>query len=196
MKKLFLALSAVLILSACNLKVSELPSTEPVEAMPGIEVNNFKDCVAAGNPVMESYPRQCRHGDKTFVEEIEAETDTEIVCNDIYMPVCGKVQVQCIKAPCPPLDTTFANSCEAEKAGATDIREGACANQPDAPEVDPEGACLSFDGNWLTDSNECEGMPKDMCEELGGTYNECASACRNDPEAEMCTMQCVLVCQF
>lgn len=35
------------------------------------EINSFEDCVAAGNPVMESYPRQCKAGDKTFVEEIE-----------------------------------------------------------------------------------------------------------------------------
>src|SRR5680860_306574 len=33
-------------------------------------VNNFEECVGAGNPVMESYPRQCRSGDRTFVEEI------------------------------------------------------------------------------------------------------------------------------
>jgi len=34
-------------------------------------VNSFEDCVAAGNAVMESYPRQCRTGDGLhFVEEI------------------------------------------------------------------------------------------------------------------------------
>lgn len=36
-------------------------------------IENFEDCVAAGNPVMESYPRQCRDqisGD-LFVEEVE-----------------------------------------------------------------------------------------------------------------------------
>ncbi len=34
-------------------------------------INSFEDCVAAGNPVMESYPRQCRTEDgKHFVEEI------------------------------------------------------------------------------------------------------------------------------
>jgi len=31
---------------------------------------NFQECVAFGNPVMESYPRQCRDGDNLFVEEI------------------------------------------------------------------------------------------------------------------------------
>jgi len=36
------------------------------------EINSFEDCVTAGNPVMESYPRQCRtvYG-QTFVEEIQ-----------------------------------------------------------------------------------------------------------------------------
>lgn len=33
-------------------------------------VANFEECVAAGNPVMESYPRQCRHGGQTFTEVI------------------------------------------------------------------------------------------------------------------------------
>ncbi|OGF24845.1 hypothetical protein A2331_04860 [Candidatus Falkowbacteria bacterium RIFOXYB2_FULL_34_18] len=34
------------------------------------EVNNFADCAEAGNPVMESYPRQCRYGEKIFTENI------------------------------------------------------------------------------------------------------------------------------
>ncbi len=33
-------------------------------------INNFEDCVKAGNPVMESYPRQCKADEKTFVEII------------------------------------------------------------------------------------------------------------------------------
>ncbi len=36
------------------------------------EITNFEECVSAGNPIMESYPRQCRDAsnDRTFVEEI------------------------------------------------------------------------------------------------------------------------------
>ncbi|MBU0527191.1 hypothetical protein KKE92_01815 [Candidatus Micrarchaeota archaeon] len=30
-------------------------------------ISSFEECVAAGNPVMESYPRQCRSGAQTFV---------------------------------------------------------------------------------------------------------------------------------
>lgn len=36
-------------------------------------INSFEGCAAAGNPVMESYPRQCRTSDgKHFVEEIDS----------------------------------------------------------------------------------------------------------------------------
>jgi len=31
------------------------------------EINSFEECVEAGNPVMESYPRQCRANGKTFL---------------------------------------------------------------------------------------------------------------------------------
>ena len=34
-------------------------------------INSFEECIAAGNPMMESYPRQCYTQDgKHFVEEI------------------------------------------------------------------------------------------------------------------------------
>ena len=35
-------------------------------------ISSFEECAAAGNPVMESYPRQCRDplSGKTFVEDI------------------------------------------------------------------------------------------------------------------------------
>ena len=35
-----------------------------------VAITSFEECVAAGNPVMESYPGQCRAGDNTFVEDI------------------------------------------------------------------------------------------------------------------------------
>ncbi|MEE9525953.1 MAG: cupredoxin domain-containing protein [Candidatus Woesearchaeota archaeon] len=36
-------------------------------------ITNFEECIAAGNPAMESYPRQCRdpNTDRTFTEDIE-----------------------------------------------------------------------------------------------------------------------------
>ncbi len=34
------------------------------------EITNFEECAKAGNPVMESYPRQCAANGKTFTEVI------------------------------------------------------------------------------------------------------------------------------
>lgn len=34
-------------------------------------VTSFEECAAAGNPVMESYPRQCAADGQTFVEELD-----------------------------------------------------------------------------------------------------------------------------
>lgn len=38
-------------------------------------VTNFEECVTAGNPVMESYPRQCRADTQTFTENIGNELE-------------------------------------------------------------------------------------------------------------------------
>lgn len=38
-------------------------------------VSNFEECLAAGNQVLETYPRQCKHGDKTFLENIGNELE-------------------------------------------------------------------------------------------------------------------------
>ena len=38
-------------------------------------ITSFEDCARAGNPVMESYPRQCRAGGQSFTEYIGNELD-------------------------------------------------------------------------------------------------------------------------
>jgi len=49
----------------------------PIEAT----IESFEDCIAAGNPAMESYPRQCRTSDgKNFVEEIDSMLNLESQC--------------------------------------------------------------------------------------------------------------------
>ena len=51
-------------------EVVETPDEETEEPS-DITITNFDECVAAGNPVMESYPRQCIDSDgQTFVEEV------------------------------------------------------------------------------------------------------------------------------
>lgn len=49
-------------------------------------------------------------------------------CIQIYAPVCGKVNVQCITTPCPPVYETFSNACEACKNSlAESYSEGECS---------------------------------------------------------------------
>ena len=72
------------------------------------KVNNFKECIAAGNPAMESYPRQCIHKGEGFVEVIGihciGESRKGGLCTDIGFPVCGL-----------PVNKTYSNPCYACK---------------------------------------------------------------------------------
>ncbi|MCF7799046.1 hypothetical protein K9M74_04020 [Candidatus Woesearchaeota archaeon] len=57
-------------------------------------------------------------------------------------------------------------------------------------------SCEVLGGNWIATSAECEGISQVDCEQLGGNFNSFALACRNDPNALVCTKQCVFVCEF
>lgn len=50
-------------------KITSIPSI-PIKVS---SITNFEECISAGNPIMESYPRQCKTNDgKHFVEEISS----------------------------------------------------------------------------------------------------------------------------
>ena len=61
----------------------------------------------------------------------------------------------------------------------------------------PPQSCVRHNGTWLEQYQECEYASKEWCGSVGGQFDECASACRHDPNLERpCTMQCVPVCKF
>lgn len=136
MKKLLLILP-ILILIGCTGRI-----THPVDKP--MNINSFEECMNAGNPVMESYPRQCQANGQVFTEEVINE----------------ELPINCQK--------------------------------PSEIEI----SCNNNSGIWIAGTKECENVDQKWCDENGGTWNECASSCRNNPEAEICTMQCVIVCQF
>ena len=74
MKKVASLLFGLLILSGCSL-TSVIPekNTETTKT-DVVVVTNFEECLAAGAPVMESYPRQCKINGKTFTEEVQEQT--------------------------------------------------------------------------------------------------------------------------
>ena len=59
------------------------------------EIGSFDECVAAGNPVMESYPRQCNAGNRTFVEEHCSEGEYVLTLENaksIAEAECGEIK--------------------------------------------------------------------------------------------------------
>ena len=51
------------------------PSAPMPDSGCGQDITSFEECAAAGNPIMESYPRQCRANNKTFAEYIGNELE-------------------------------------------------------------------------------------------------------------------------
>jgi len=52
-----------------------------------ISVSSFEECASLGNPIMESYPRQCRYDGQTFSENIGNELDkTNLIVVDTPRP--------------------------------------------------------------------------------------------------------------
>jgi hypothetical protein len=49
-----------------------MPKITIFESLQNPQINSFEQCIAAGNPAMESHPRQCRTVDGNhFVEQID-----------------------------------------------------------------------------------------------------------------------------
>jgi hypothetical protein len=57
------------------------------------EITSFEDCVKAGYPVMESYPRQCRTPDgRNFTEQIKPTSEGEQKCG---IENCHGLDISC-----------------------------------------------------------------------------------------------------
>lgn len=98
----------------------------------------------------------------------------------------------------------------------TDDYEIACTKRACVQQLEP--TCLQYEGeiidNWQDPVsfqeiecenawgqfnrlyNECEDIDALTCNSLWWMFDECASACRHEPEGSICTMQCVVVCDF
>lgn len=70
-----LAIAAIIISVAVLYYVSDLAKKSNVSFFDDSKVTDFASCAAAGNAVLESYPRQCNANDKNFVENIGNELE-------------------------------------------------------------------------------------------------------------------------
>jgi len=92
MKPVIIAVIIVILVVAIG-ALMVTPEKEIVSDIDELIINNFEECIAAGNPAMESYPRQCRTPDgKHFVESIpeqeESSVETTPSCDPSYPDVC------------------------------------------------------------------------------------------------------------
>lgn len=69
-------------------------------------------------------------------------------------------------------------------------------SQPGSSTNSLADSCVMAGGNWLAEHQECEYISDNWCQKNEGMFETCASACRHQPEAQVCTMQCVPVCKF
>ena len=64
---------------AMELKRETMTTEMQKKSQPTDSIDSFEECIAAGNPAMESYPRQCRTSDgKHFVETLPEPKQCEI----------------------------------------------------------------------------------------------------------------------
>ncbi|MBP9686263.1 MAG: hypothetical protein KBD66_00505 [Candidatus Doudnabacteria bacterium] len=75
------ALAAVLLLRCSGAWCKLVGKSDPL-VLDRQQVHSFEECVAAGNPVMESDPRRCQAGKITFVENVEPAPAEPVVLKD------------------------------------------------------------------------------------------------------------------
>ncbi len=89
------------------------------------KIASFDECVAAGNPVMESYPRQCAApGGDVFVEEISDEDNPTSATPRCVLAGCsGQLCVEEMEAP------NIVTTCEFRAEYACYAQHGTCERQ-------------------------------------------------------------------
>lgn len=68
----------------------------------------------------------------------------------------------------------------------------ACATEADQQVAE---SCAASGGKWIAGTRECETGKADWCKARSGTFDACASACRNTSQ-QPCIMVCVPVCKL
>ena len=104
-----------------------------------------------------------------------------IACPEIWAPVCGAQQVQCVRAPCYPVYKTYSSTCFLSAEKAVLIHEGECSVSETGPY---QGGGDTSDGS----SGNTGGAytPPQGCMSWFDGCNSCSRATKNDPA--MCTM--------
>lgn len=124
--------------------------------------------------------------------------DVSWICPKGYPPErCKETGTRtCVKACSTDSECASGLSCQGIYISKGDAgeRRNACL----AREKDPRTICAQQGRKWLDEYQECEGMTQKTCEQSGGSYDSCTSACRHDPQYPNvpCIKICIAVCRF
>ena len=72
----------------------------------------------------------------------------------------------------------------------------ACGRSPEVDSEAVEEACLEAGGIYVAEHVECEQISEQTCTDMEGTFDECGSPCRHEPEDVVCAAMCVPLCTF
>ncbi len=176
------------------------------------EITSFDECVAAGYPVMESYPAKCSvPGGQTFVDRaadaivpyrlVEVTDDTCTVDSD-----CETPQEYLVRSDCP-----YQSICVDGKCSVV-CPEGVPVQPPVVGGDRDEHGCIPSAGyTWCEESQKCirpweeacansavPEMTKELCDSSNGHWTDCGSKCQIDnqgKEGVACTMMCEQLCE-
>ncbi|MBW2992845.1 hypothetical protein KY345_06540, partial [Candidatus Woesearchaeota archaeon] len=159
---LLLILLVLILIVGCE----DITDKEPDDVIDK-EITNFKECAAAGNPVMESYPRQCRADGITYVEVVEMDIEDAVKIAE---------QSECLEKGSLSENRMFNENTntwwidldmkeEYEKKGCNP----ACVVSSVTKQAEINWRCT---GLIIPDE-----MDEELCESAGGHWNECSSRC-------------------
>lgn len=179
--------------SGCLNETGKLVKEQTTSSTIQITESTLRMCTADWNPVCgtdgKTYGNKCMasdveiayEGECNIIHECTTREKQNKICTREYDPVCGSD------------GKTHPTGCVACSTGIDSWTKGECK---DSETINYADLCSDLSGTWIKDTRECEYISKQDCEKNGGTFNECESACRNNPDTQICTMQCVIVCQF
>lgn len=89
----------------------------------------------------ESTPKYYPNNDPEYeaiLSEVRSALDikTPQACTKEYRPVCAERVVQCVQAPCPPVQETASNRCVADSQGLSVLYEGECTVETTQPKIE------------------------------------------------------------
>ncbi|MFH0884697.1 MAG: hypothetical protein V1861_03225 [Candidatus Micrarchaeota archaeon] len=159
MKRFFVMLCLLgIILSGCTMPKPQANDTTSA-------IKSFDDCVSAGYPVLESYPRQCKTPDgRTFVSQkdrFEIDTNLSCVSDADCLLVNSELGFSCCWAgACEPIDYSQDKWIAINRAWYEAGRASYCPVEKDCGPA-PGCAVQSINENYMANcsANKCTKLP-------------------------------------